>query len=137
MLREGVAIGTIQLRRAEVRSFNDKQIALLKTFAAQAVIAIENTRLFNELRESLQQQTATADVLKVISTSPTQVQPVFEAMVARAAQLCEAHFSAVARSRMDFSTWSHSTTCRWRKPRPFTVNSRVPPRVTSSWAAHS
>jgi signal transduction histidine kinase/HAMP domain-containing protein len=90
LMREGVAIGAIFTRRMEVRPFSDKEIALLKTFADQAVIAIENVRLFNETKEALERQTATSDVLAAISGAQTDVAPVFEAIARNAQRLCNA-----------------------------------------------
>jgi len=114
MVKESEVVGAIGIYRQEVRPFTDKQIELVTNFAAQAVIAIENTRLLNELRqrtgdlsEALEQQTATSEVLRVISSSPTNVQPVFDAIAESAVRLCDGQFSFVLRfdgKIMDFAS---------------------------------
>jgi GAF domain-containing protein len=135
LLREGEAIGALTIRRREVQPFTDKQLALLRTFADQAVIAIENVRLFKELEarnrdltDALQQRTATGEILRVISRSPTDVQPVFDAIVRSATRLCDAAWGAAFRfdGRLQTVLAHHDVTAselevlRREFPRPLT-----------------
>ena len=148
MLKENELIGAFTLTRQEVRPFTDKQIELVTSFAGQAVIAIENTRLFNELRqrtddltertaeltESLQQQTATSEVLQVISSSPGDLQPVFETMLANATRICDAAFGDIFRWEGDgFASGCIATIPHLLLPKPADVNFvTILPSVTKS-----
>jgi signal transduction histidine kinase len=133
LLREGEAIGALLIRRLDVRRFTDAQVTLLETFAAQAVIAIENVRLFTELEarnaalsEALEQQTATSEVLRVISQSTTEIEPVFDTIVKSAARLCDGVFATLFRFDGEMLHWvsQHNSTpegldaMRRRWPRP-------------------
>ena len=130
MLKEDELIGAIAIYRQEVRPFTDKQIELVQNFAAQAVIAIENTRLLNELRESLQQQTATSDVLKVISSSPGELEPCSRRCWRTRLRICEAKFgTSSSRYEDGVSLQSRCTACRptyaefrSRSPQPATIS---------------
>ena len=129
LLREGVALGAILIRRMEVRPFTDKQVALLKTFADQAVIAIENVRLFQDLTEALEQQTATSEILDVIASSPTDIQPVLDAVAESAARLCDATDAQIIRVEGDFvrSVASYgSMPARSREERTLITSAQAP-----------
>ena len=134
MLKENELIGSFSVYRQEVRPFTDKQIALVTSFASQAVIAIENARLLNELRQSLEQQTATSQVLQVISSSPGDLQHVFATMLENATRICEAKFGALYLSEGDGfrATAMHNAPPAYLEARAGVLH---PPPSTSLWRA--
>ena len=134
LLKENDLVGVFALNRQEIRPFNEKQIALLTNFAAQAVIAIENARLLNELRQSLEQQTATSQVLQVISSSLGDLQQVFATMLENATRICEAKFGALYLSEGDGfrATAIHNAPPAYEEARAGIAH---PPPSTSIWRA--
>ena len=128
--QQGELIGALNARRIEVRPFTPAQIKLLETFADQAVIAIENVRLFQELKESLEQQTATSEILGVIASSPTDIQPVLDVVAENAARLCDANDAIIVASMAIASSCGHygSAAERWRDStadRPWHLSGRA------------
>ena len=114
--QQGELVGALNARRTEVRPFTPAQIKLLETFADQAVIAIENVRLFQELKESLEQQTATSEILGVIASSPTDIQPVLDTVAENAARLCDASDAVIVRVDGEASSSMPRRTGRCRSP---------------------
>src|SRR5262249_4603160 len=128
MLKDKQIIGVIAIYRQQVQPFTDKQIELVQNFAAQAIIAIENARLLNELRQSLQQQTASSDVLKVIRRSTVALQAVLDELGESSARLCEADSAAIHRPTGDFSP----SVASYGYPREFEKYMREPPVAPTS-----